>query len=243
MMNFTSPQSTLQTVDHHFKIEAGKSVNRLMTICNWLFGFYIVEFQQHGEDRAKYGEELLKKLAKAMNQKSFSYRSLRLYRQFYLTYPTFGKPIYQILQKSSIWQTLSAKFSPPPEKIISHLSFSHLTLLLAIDEPLKRAFYEIESIKGGWGVRELKRQINTMLFERTGFSKDKEELLRRVHEKAEPPTPSDYFRSPYIFEFLELPEQALYKESNWNKRSLTTCKISSSNSATAFALRPGKKGY
>ena len=72
MINFTSLQSTLRTLDHHFKIEAGKSVNRLMTIRNWLFGFYIVEFQQNGEDRAAYGEQLLQKLAEALCTKGFS---------------------------------------------------------------------------------------------------------------------------------------------------------------------------
>ena len=117
----------------------------------------------------------------------------------------------------SIGQSLPDQFSPPPEKILSHLSFSHITLLLTCDDPLKRAFYEIESIKGGWGVRELKRQISTLLYERTGLSNDKEELLRRVHEKTQPPKPADFFRSPYIFEFLELPNSLLYKESELEK--------------------------
>ncbi|MEK7258045.1 MAG: DUF1016 N-terminal domain-containing protein [Bacteroidota bacterium] len=109
MIDFTSLQSTLRTLDHHFKIEAGKSVNRLLTIRNWLFGFYIFEFQQRGAERAAYGERLLEKLAETMRQKSFSYRNLRLYRQFYLTYPHFASSIWKFLETNSIWQSLIAK--------------------------------------------------------------------------------------------------------------------------------------
>jgi hypothetical protein len=208
MMNFTTLQSTLETLDLHFKTEAGKSVNRFLTMRNWLFGFYIVEFQQNGADRAAYGEQVLEKLAKALKTPGFSFRNLKLYRQFYLTYPQLANPIAQYLetnpigqplaaqlpekQAASIWQTVAAKFqssdnqivgimqplaaqlSLPPEKLLSSLSFSHFTYILTCTTPLQRAFYEIESIKGGWSKRELKRQIESLLFERTGLSTDKE---------------------------------------------------------------------
>ncbi len=212
MTDFSTLQSTLHTLDHHFKLEAGKSVNRLLTMRNWLFGFYIVEFQQNGADRAAYGERLISELTKRMKTAGFSFRNLKLYRQFYLAYPQFANPIADYLRTSAIvqplaaqlqlpenqlleiWQTPSAKslesigqtssaqFSPPAEKILNKLSFSHISLLLTCENPLQRAFYEIESIRGGWSKRELKRQIESLLFERTGLSSDKEELLRRTHQ-------------------------------------------------------------
>jgi predicted nuclease of restriction endonuclease-like (RecB) superfamily len=255
MMNFTALQSTLETLDMHFKTEAGKSVNRFLTMRNWLFGFYIVEFQQNGADRAAYGEQLLRELSKRLDSPGFSFRNLNLYRQFYMTYPQLANPIAQYLetnpiwqpvaaklpekQVTSIWQTVSTKlqstdnqlvgivqplaaqFSPPPEKLLSSLSFSHFTFILACTTPLQRAFYEIESIKGGWSKRELKRQIESLLFERTGLSTDKEELLRRTHKAADKQTPADYFRDPYVFEFAGLPEPFLGKETDLEQALIT----------------------
>jgi hypothetical protein len=98
MMNFTALQSTLETLDMHFKTEAGKSVNRFLTMRNWLFGFYIVEFQQNGADRAAYGEQLLRELSKRLDSLGFSFRNLNLYRQFYMTYPQLANPIAQYLE-------------------------------------------------------------------------------------------------------------------------------------------------
>jgi predicted nuclease of restriction endonuclease-like (RecB) superfamily len=249
MLNLSALQSALQMLDQHFKIEAGKSVNQLMTIRNWLYGLYIVEFQQNGADRAAYGERLLQELAKHLKTPGFSLSNLKLYRQFYLTYPQLAGPILSFLQAnpfkqamieqlqlfenkklvpkrplatqfnpldiliSQISQPLADQLGAPPEKILSHLSFSHLTYLLSCEKPLQRAFYEIESIRGAWSKRELKRHIESLLFERTGLTKDKEELLRGIHQKGKKIQALDYFRDPYIFEFLGLSEPFLGKES------------------------------
>ncbi|MBK9017288.1 MAG: DUF1016 family protein, partial [Saprospiraceae bacterium] len=110
-------------------------------------------------------------------------------------------------------QTAVSEFSPPAEKLLASLSYTHFTLMVACENPLQRAFYEIESIRGGWSVRELKRQIESLLFERTGLSTDKEELMRRTHQAADLQSPADYFRDPYVFEFAGLPEQFLGTES------------------------------
>lgn len=247
MMNFNTLQSTLQTLDQQFKIEAGKSVNRLLTIKNWLFGFYIVEFQQNGEDRAAYGTQLLDKLAENLDVKGLSARNLKLYRQFYLTYVHLKPAVYTFLKKiptnkslllqknttdyqyHRIMQSAIAQFeqpsgkiafsslSPSPEKLLSHLSYTHFSLLLTCDSPLQRAFYEIECIRGAWSVRELKRQIKTLLYERTGLSNDKEELIGRIHEQVEPLQVADFIRSPYVFEFLELPNKLLFEESEFEQ--------------------------
>lgn len=210
---------------------------------NWLFGFYIVEFQQNWADRAAYGEQVLRELAKRLKSPGFSFRNLNLYRQFYLAYPQFANLIADYLQTASIMQSLIAQlqlpdnqsfeigqplvakssepvlkravseFSPPAEKLLASLSYTHFTFLMACENPLQRAFYEIESIRGGWSVRELKRQIESLLFERTGLSTDKEELMRRTHQAADLQSPADYFRDPYVFEFAGLPEQFLGTES------------------------------
>jgi predicted nuclease of restriction endonuclease-like (RecB) superfamily len=116
---------------------------------------------------------------------------------------------------------VSAQLGAPPEKILSGLSFSHISLILTCEKPLQRAFYEIESIKGGWSVRELKRQIESLLFERTGLSTDKEELLRRTHESADKQSPADYFRDPYVFEFAGLPEPFLGRETDLEHALIT----------------------
>jgi len=113
----------------------------------------------------------------------------------------------------TIWQTPSAKsiresrtpeLATPLRKLFTCLSFTHLAELIAIYDPLKRAFYEIECIRGNWSVRTLKRQIATLYFERSGLSKDKEKLVSMVKKGAETAEPKLAIRDPYIFEFLGL---------------------------------------
>ncbi len=191
-MNFDLLLNTIKNTHLQLQDSAAKAVNKLLTIRNWLIGYYIVEYEQNGEDRAKYGEKILEQLAKNLNEEGLSFRSLKLFRQFYLIYPQIGQTVIaqfqdkigqtasaQLLlpenQKCIILHTLPVESLPtdlqvPPEKLISRLSFSHITLLLTVNDPLKRTFYEIEAIKGNWSVRELKRQINSLYFERMGMS-------------------------------------------------------------------------
>lgn len=225
---------------------AAKAVNKLLTIRNWLIGYYIFEYEQNGEDRAQYGEMLLERLAEDLNQPSLSFRNLKLYRQFYLTYPQIWHsvtaifklgqigqspiaqlktPYFQIARKgqSLIAQSLS-DLMVPPDKLISKLSFTHLVQLLSIDDPLKRTFYEIEAMKGNWSVRELKRQINSLYFERMGLSQDKEKLSRLVKETVElPMQPADFIKNMYTFEFLGLPQKALVEETDLEQGLLDCC--------------------
>ena len=98
--------------------------------------------------------------------------------------------------------------------LINRLSFTHFRLLLEIDDPLKRAFYEVESIKGNWSVRELKRHINSLYYERSGLSKDKTKLAALVQEGAETVQPKLAIRDPYIFEFLGLKPREVMSESH-----------------------------
>jgi hypothetical protein len=141
-----------------------------LSIRNWLIGYYIVEYEQKGEDKARYGNNLLDILSTSLSIKGLSVTNLKLNRLFYIAYPQIRQTVSDELQNSTIGirQTLSDELSnnsisivqPPSyeaqlaENIINRLSFSHITLLLPIDDPLKRAFYSIEAIKGTWSVRE-----------------------------------------------------------------------------------------
>jgi predicted nuclease of restriction endonuclease-like (RecB) superfamily len=125
-------------------------------------------------------------------------------------------------QTLTIVQTPSAQFKGyipadlqvPPDKLISRLSFSHFTLLLPINDPLKRTFYEIECIKSNWSVEQLKRQINALYFERSGMSNNPEKLSRIVHANAESLIPTDIIKSPFTFEFLGLKAKDVVYESD-----------------------------
>ena len=175
-----------------------------LTLRNWAIGCYIVEYEQNGADRAKYGARLLESLSDALTTRGvedMAARSLRLYRQFFLTYENIWQALpaksASALLPASIWQTLSAKSrqqrpgrireeafprsSVEVEKLFTKLSFSHFAELIAIDDPLKRAFYEMECIRGHWSVRPLKRQIATLYFERSGLSTDKKKLAALAH--------------------------------------------------------------
>ncbi len=243
----------IQIVDNGLKSEANKSVNQLLTIRNCLIGYYIVQYEQKGEDRAKYGERLLQTLSEKLDIKGMSYRNLNLFRKFFLTFPEimqlltaqsseFILPIMQSVtavfknprqsvndkdvvseQKSSIRldiieqdNKLSVDFSEErillAYKMIQSLSFTHLVLLLSLDDELKRAFYIIESIKGVWSVKELKRQINTLLFERSGLSKKPELLIEKINKNLNSEITSTLVKDIYTFEFLGLPEKYAVEE-------------------------------
>ena len=204
------------------------AVNRAATVRNWCFGVFIVEYEQNGKDRAQYGERLIERLSASLTErgmKGVSVTALKLCRQFYLAYPEIGQtltdqfeiPLHKSISdvglhvKSSIGQTLSDQLTVSErqlerhrKRLIATLSFSHFVEIIQLDEPLKRLFYEIECINGNWSVRELKRQIGSLLYERTGLSRDKDTLLRLVNEQASPLSLQHIIRDPYIFEFLGL---------------------------------------
>ncbi|MBT3209798.1 MAG: DUF1016 family protein [Bacteroidetes bacterium] len=113
-----------------------------------------------------------------------------------------------------IHQSATDELKVPAKKIIKRLSFTHLTELIKIENSLKRTFYEIECINGTWSVKELKRQIATLYFERSGLSKDKEKLSRLVHQNAEQLTPAHILKTPLTFEFLDLPVKSILEESD-----------------------------
>jgi predicted nuclease of restriction endonuclease-like (RecB) superfamily len=240
-MNFNLLVNAIQNTHSTLQQCAVNAINKHLTIRNWLIGFYIVEFEQKGEDRAKYGEKLLQKLSDTLIQGSFSYRNLRLYRQFYLTYPQIVHSLPAQLNQlgvnvSAIWQSpiaklentdnqsvgiwqlpiaaFNTKLHVPPDKLINRLSFTHLSILLPIKDPLHRTFYEIECIKGTWSVSELKRQIGSLYFERSGMSQNPEKLSTLTLDKADKTNIQDIIKSPFTFEFLGLRAKEVVEESD-----------------------------
>ena len=131
---------------------AKSAVNQLMTMRNWAIGYYIVEFEQNGKDRAEYGANLLKNLEKRINEKGLNLTLFKVCRQFYLKYPQIGSTVsnqFDLIdyKKSS---TLSHKFETSPELLLNKLSFSHIREIMPIEDPFERYFYETECIKGTW---------------------------------------------------------------------------------------------
>ena len=235
--DFGALVAAIREVDMHLAAQAGRAVNVSLTLRNWLIGCYIREYEQNGLDRAQYGETLLGVLSQRLTEAGLdgmAARSLRLYRQFYLVYPQIWQSVSAKsalgLLPGAIWQsvpaksraeaapgimrTVSTKLQVPADRLVNSLSFSHFAELMAIDDAFKRTFYEIECMRGNWSVRELKRQIGSLYYERSGLSRDKEKLADLVQSGAEQREPRLAIRDPYIFEFLGIKSREVMGESD-----------------------------
>jgi predicted nuclease of restriction endonuclease-like (RecB) superfamily len=243
-MNFNKLVSVIESVNTTLRRNAVQAVNQALTIRNWLIGAYIVEYEQQGEDRAKYGDQLLEKLAKELRKRGFKGLSksfLYTYKSFYLMYPQISMTLSSKLQrldfidksrifqtvsgklqlpefidKNQIFRTLSGKFkySPDINLMLKHFTFSHFLELTKADTPVKRAFYEIQAIKGNWTVRQLRRQMGSLLYERTGLSKNKEALLAKINSSPDEASIEEVIRDPYILEFTGLKDRYEYSEND-----------------------------
>jgi len=256
---------------------AAAAVNQGLVLRNWLVGAYVVEFEQGGEDRAKYGEQLLERLAKDLGKRGIGgmgLSMLRTFRQFYQTYPQIGQSVTDFLPAGSIRQSvigelaegpisdvakmrsspmtksvhpakptaptgkspirqspigesaalsISAALPTPltPEQVL-RFSWTHLIELLRVDDPWKRAFYENECLLGSWSVRQLQRQIGSLLYERTGLSKNKRAVVARARKQSAeaPATIDDLIRDPYILEFTGLADRPAYSENELETKLL-----------------------
>jgi predicted nuclease of restriction endonuclease-like (RecB) superfamily len=221
--------SQINDLDIQLTSQAAKSIDRLMTIRNWLIGGYIFEYEQNGADKALYGAKLEQTLAQKLNRKGLSERNLKLFKQFYLAYPQIMQTVSaQFKLPETTVQTASASSTVETieysTKLVDNLSFSHFTELIKISEVEKRQFYEIQCIKGIWSVRELKRQVNSLTFERTALSKNKGEVLNVLTTNAEIQTPSSLVKNPYIFDFLNLPDNILGSESDFENALINDLK-------------------
>ena len=177
---------------HKARQDIISNVNYTMTKTYFLIGKRIVEEEQDGNRRAEYGKKLMKTLSEKLTKefgRGFSQRNLEQMRTFYLRY--------------SISQTVSAEFK---------LSWSHYLILMRIEDIDARNFYEIEAFKNNWSLRELKRQVNSSLYERLVLSKDKEKVKELSVKGQIIEKPQDIIKDPYILEFLGLDEKSDYSE-------------------------------
>lgn len=231
--SFSDLASIIQTTHDAAQSSAVRAINRMQTMRNWLIGYYIVEFEQHGKDRAEYGTQLLKKLEEQVNRKGLNVTLFQTSRNFYNLYPQMEglfvpNKIYSTLsnksgnriplmdksadaQSNTNCATVSHNFQTLPEMIVSRLSFSHIREIMSVDDPLARYFYEQECIKCTWSVRELRRQISTNLYFRAGISGNPEKMLSQSsvqgHDSA-----ALQIRQPFTFEFLGLKAQEIVDE-------------------------------
>jgi len=223
--NLEGLAKAIQQTNQLFLNQVQKQVNTALTLRNWAIGYHIFEYEQQGEDRAQYGEELFKKLVerlKMLEIRGFSFTSLYLCRQFYLTYPQVAQLAADYIQVDDyqlnrILQSLTEEFeqlpATPVDMLINRLSFTHLVELVKCETPLKRVFYETEAIKNNWSVRKLQRAMNSMLFERTGLSSDKRSVLESFRKDDEI-KPDNFLRNPYVLEFLGLQENPTFQETD-----------------------------
>jgi predicted nuclease of restriction endonuclease-like (RecB) superfamily len=195
-----------------------RSINAAMTAAYWEIGRRIVEFEQGGAERAAYGDALVERLAQDLTQsfgRGFSRQNLGQMRAFYRAWPT-----------QKICQTLSGKSGAVhPQSLHSTdgisdlakafpLPWSAYVRLLSVRSELARCFYEEETLRGGWSVRQLERQINSQFYERTALSRNKAAMLKKAEQSAgaEAVTPEEAIKDPFVLEFLDLKDE--YSESD-----------------------------
>lgn len=222
--SFNDLASIVQTTHDAAQSSAVKAINRMQTMRNWLIGYYIVEFEQHGKDRAEYGTQLLKKLEERVDRKGLTTTLFKWARKFYRLYPQMMEnlpiPICATVmhqlqpienKEDTIGASMTHQFVTPGKTIISQLSFTHLREIMTLDDPLARYFYEQECIKCTWSVRELRRQISTNLYVRAGISTNPEKLLSLPSVQGHDSTKLQ-IRQPFTFEFLGLKAQEVVDE-------------------------------
>ena len=195
---------------HAGRVSYASATKSIMLDTYWNIGKAIVEFEQTGNSKADYGSETLNNLSKDLTErygKGFSRSSVYNMRKLYITYPKI--------------QTLSG-----------FLSWSHYIELLKIDDPLERSFYEKECASEGWGVRELKRQMKSMLFQRLALSTDKDSVMKLAQEGQIIEKPEDILKEPYVFEFTGLPQLPTYTEGDLEEALI--------NNLSMFFLELGK---
>ncbi|MHA1575070.1 MAG: PDDEXK nuclease domain-containing protein [Alphaproteobacteria bacterium] len=198
--NYNSLKKSIALLLAKGRQKAAQSVNTILIETYWQIGKYIVEFEQAGNKKAEYGKELLTKLSKDLTLeygKGFSRSNLFQIRAFYLRFSKI--------------QTVSGQFNKG-ENLLLKLSWSHYVELLKTDDDLEISFYLKQCEKENWSVRELKRQMKSMLFHRLALSKDKNGILELSHKGQEILESQDIIKDPYVLEFLNIPQANHYLE-------------------------------
>ncbi|MBQ0094343.1 MAG: DUF1016 family protein [Bacteroidetes bacterium] len=230
-IGFDELVSAILNIDGSAQTSAVKAINRMQTMRNWFIGYYIVEYEQKGKERATYGAGLLKKLEKRVARKGLTETLFKWSRTFYRLYPqirTLVSTAYSIdaPKSASVMHefktsdnmpvekctSVMSKFISTAEDIINKLSFTHLREIMTIDDPTIRYFYEQECMRGTWSVRELRRQISSNLHIRIGLSKNPEKLLSMYQDGKD--AAKLQIRDPYTFEFLGLSARDVITETD-----------------------------
>lgn len=203
-MNENNKLENLNPIFDNIRILINQSRNNIYNTVNvemlklyWNIGKIIMEIQQ-GDERASYGDKVLESLSIKLQEefgKGFSTRNLRTMRKFYLTFP--------------IWKTVSAK-----------LSWSHYLEIIKIEEEHKRNFYKKETVESNWSVRELQRQIGSLLYERLAISSDKSQVVELAKNGQTLKEGKDLVKDPFVLEFLDIKENTRYLESDLEKNIL-----------------------
>jgi len=240
--HFENLVKEIEQIHNHFQQQAVKAVNISLTLRNWLIGYYIVEFEQNGADRANYGGKLLKNLSEKINVNGLKETNLKLARQFYKSYPEMVKLIttsfknllptsirqlvtdqFKIIDNESvkISQLATDEFSDQNSikktqsyysQLIEKISFTHFVELIKIEDKTKRSFYELLILKSTPSINQLKHQINSLAYERVGLSTSSEIAFSQLQSKIEPQQASDAVKSVFFFDFLNLPTNVLVEE-------------------------------
>ncbi|WP_114792350.1 PDDEXK nuclease domain-containing protein [Niabella yanshanensis] len=245
-MDFKGLLSSISKTHVLLQQSAVNAVNRHITLRNWLIGFYIVEYEQKGDDRARYGDLLLEKLARRIKISGLSETNLKNFRRFYLSYSSIGQTVSDEFQQIiPIGQTVSdlskpvvasvsasrlfspvkgitaAQYKKHIVQLFATTSFSHFTELIKIDDAYKRLYYELLQINTQPSVRDLRRAIHTLSYERTGLSQNKKLSLQEIEKKIKPAQASDVIKDFYFFDFLQLPQSETVHETELETALLT----------------------
>lgn len=202
--------------------QIAKAINSAMVYTYYGVGQYIVEFEQEGNARAAYGKGVLKRLSARLTERygnGWSVDTLEKSRKFFIEYSK-SATLLRNLNEHKISATVSRKLDAA--EIVNtvceihefKLSWSHYLVLMHIDNPQARSFYEIEAFKQQWSVRQLQRQIGSSLYERLALSRDKEEVMRLAKEGQTITKPSDIIKNPLVLEFVGLKADTAYSETD-----------------------------
>ncbi len=254
-MNFEQLVDLCHDTHQQFVSAACRTIDTHLVARNFMFGLYIVHFEQEGEDRARYGKQTLKALSKALKSaagRGFSVDNLELMRRFYIlfrseilrlqTSETVSRIFFPEASEKS--ETLS-RISPesqlsalPSQEMVSKLpshftlGWSHYVELLTLDDADERRFYEIEAAANRWGVRELRRQIASSLYQRLALSREKAEIRRLASDGQVVEKAADLIKNPLVLEFLGLEEHPHYSEDDLESAII--------NKLESFLLELGK---
>ena len=213
-MEFGLLTECIKQINNKASSAAKSAVNQFMTLRNWAIGYYIVEYEQNGSDRAEYGSHLLKNLEKQIAQKGMNSTLFKACRQFYKIYPQIGSTVSSEfnLPEFGKRETVLNEFVTDPDILVNNLSFSHIREIMVLNDSFERFFYETECMKCNWNVRELRRQIKTNLYVRAGISKKPELLLSDSVDQVSETMLS--IKDPFTFEFLGLDAKDAVSESD-----------------------------